>query len=360
MKTLYNLAKPFIFKLDPERAHNITLRTMKAGLVPSVKAVEDPALKIDAWGLTFNNPIGLSAGFDKNAEVIAPILDLGFGFTEVGTVTIKPQDGNPKPRVFRDPETESIINRLGFPNCGLNVFKANLERFLKKRHHYNGVVGINIGMNKGQTDPASDYIGLIRILGPLADYLTVNISSPNTPGLRDLQKPEFLRVLIADLKAARAEICSPDSLPPILIKFAPDLDDTQQEELAHAVVEAKIDGLILTNTTLDRPDTLPESFRAEKGGLSGTPVKEKSTQTIKNFYHLTKGQIPIIGVGGVSTGQDAYDKIKAGATLIQLYTGLVFQGPSVAQSINTELLSLLRTDGYTHISEAIGTDVKTA
>ena len=214
---------------------------------------------------------------------------------------------------------------------------------------------VNIGMNKEQKDPAQDYVALIHALGPMADYLAVNISSPNTPGLRDLQSREALSALITAMKDARAKACG-DHPPPLLIKFAPDLDDTQMEELAKTVVDADIDGLILCNTTLDRPDYLSDRFKDEKGGLSGEPVREKSTAVIKRFYTLTKGKIPIVGVGGISSASDAYEKIKAGASLVQLYTGLVYQGPGVAGAINRGLLDLLNADGFSTITEAIGTD----
>lgn len=321
--------------------------------MPSCPAVADPALQMDIWGLKFPNPVGLSAGFDKNAEVIGPALRMGFGFVEAGTVTPKPQHGNEKPRVFRDPRNEAVINRMGFPNLGMKNFKNNLERFLGHRTKPQGVVGINIGMNKSQTEPAKDYCVLIKMLAPLADYITINISSPNTPGLRDLQKREPLLELLSAVKEERARTCG-NHPPPLLLKLAPDLDEAQCEELAKAVLEAEIDGLILGNTTLDRPPFLPEKFRAEKGGLSGQPLTAKSTAIISRFYQLTSGKIPIVGVGGIANGAQAYEKIKAGASLVQLYTGLVFKGPGVAHSINRELLNLLKADGYSHIREAVG------
>lgn len=357
MTDLYALTRPLMFALSPESAHNAALKMMKCGLMPRVEPVIDSRLHTKLWDLDFANPVGLSAGFDKNAEVIAPILNLGFGFTEVGTVTPKPQDGNPKPRVFRDVENEAVINRLGFPNVGLVAFKDNLEKFRALKNKPSGIVGINIGMNKGQTDPASDYLDLMRVLAPKADYLTINISSPNTPGLRDLQKRAFLIELIGQLQEERARLCK-DRLPPLLIKLAPDLSEAQQEELASAALDAQIDGLILTNTTLDRPETLEPSFRAEKGGLSGAPVRDKSTKMIRSFYTLTKGQIPIIGVGGISTAEHAYEKIKAGASLVQLYTGMIYQGPRIARNINEGLAEYLARDGFKNISEAVGKDVK--
>lgn len=354
MPDFYQLARPLLFRIDPERAHTMTIKAFKAGVVPACRPpVKNQALEQTIWGLRFPNPLGMAAGFDKNAEVIGPIFDLGFGFVEAGTVTPKPQHGNPKPRLFRDPDHEAVINRLGFPGVGMNGFKTNLEKFLAGKSRPPGVVGINIGMNKSQTEPAKDYTILIRMLGPMADYLTINISSPNTPGLRDLQQKEPLTALLETVMEERARSCG-NHPPPLLVKLAPDMDDDQRGEIAATLMNAGIDGIILTNTTLARPDYLPEPFRAHPGGLSGAPLRDMSTQAIAAFYRFTKGKIPIIGVGGISSGHDAYDKIKAGASLLQLYSALVFKGPAVANSVNEELLMLLKTDGYGNIGQAVG------
>lgn len=355
--SLYALVKPAIFKIDPETAHGMTIKALKTGMIKSCKPIESDRLKQRIFNEDFINPVGLSAGFDKNAEVIAPILNLGFGFTEVGTVTPKPQAGNPRPRIFRDPKSESVINRMGFPNGGLRVFKSNITSYLADGNRKGGLVGINIGMNKEQLDPAKDYCHLIKELSEQADYLTVNISSPNTPGLRNLQEKEPLTELIKAMKNA-LHIASPNFPPALLIKLAPDLSEQQQKEIAQTLMENKVDGVILSNTTLDRPESLPEGFRAQKGGLSGVPVREKSTQIIRNFYKLTEGKLPIIGVGGISNATHAYEKIKAGASLVQLYTGMIYQGPEIANNINKGLLELLDKDGFNHISEAIGADHK--
>lgn len=347
---LYKTLSPLIFKLDPECAHNATIRAMRSGLFPQIRAVEDSALSQDILGLKFANPVGLAAGFDKNAQVIAAILGLGFGFTEAGTVTPKPQDGNPKPRVFRDVPNEAVINRMGFPNGGMDVFKANVAA---TKCDGAGVLGINIGMNKTQTNPADDYAFLIEELGALADYLTINISSPNTPGLRDLQQREPLLELLAAVCEARESHCAGK---PIFVKLAPDLDDAKIKELAQAVIDGGVDGLILSNTTLDRPTRLDSNFAAEKGGLSGRPLTQKSTDIVRKFYRATGGTLPIIGVGGISSAADAYAKVKAGASLVQLYTGLIYKGPTIAREINRGLVELLRADGYAHISDAVGVE----
>ncbi len=359
MPDFYKHIAPLLFKVDPETAHGLTIKVLKTGLMPCMKVPADPLLEQVLWGLKFPNPVGLSAGFDKNAEVVGAAFRMGFGFVEPGTVTPKPQAGNPRPRIFRDPESFSVINRMGFPNGGMLSFKSNFEKFLGRKPRPSGVVGINIGMNKTQSEPIKDYRILIRNLGPLADYLTVNISSPNTPGLRDLQKREFLLELIGILKEECSKACG-ESPPPILVKLAPDLSAEQQEELAKTALDAKIDGLILTNTTLDRPEHLPESFRAEKGGLSGAPLLHKSTEVIRNFYRLTEGKIPLIGVGGISNGHDAYRKIRAGASLVQLYTALVFHGPALVGDIIQDLGAMLRKDGFSNITEAVGADHKSA
>lgn len=348
--------KPFFHALDPENAHKISIASMKKGVYFRFNAIKDPRLKVSLWGRQFPNPVGLAAGFDKNADVIGPMLNMGFGFVEVGTVTPKPQEGNPSPRIFRDVKNNAVINRMGFPNKGLHVFKQNIENFLDQKPRAAGVVGINIGMNKDQKNPAHDYCQLLRSLGSYGDYFTINISSPNTPGLRDLQQRDNLLALLSRIKEERTKSCDKNFPPPLLVKLAPDLTEAEQEEVAQTVLEAKIDGLILTNTTLERPDFLPEKFRAETGGLSGAPLTEKSTQVIRNFYRLTKGQIPIIGVGGISSGADAYEKIKAGASLIQIYSALVFKGPELANQINKDLIQFIERDGFKSITDAIGVD----
>ena len=360
MKTAINLARaypllrPVLFAMDAETAHRLTIKALKI-LPVQMAEHHDAALRVTLWDRNFPNPLGLAAGFDKNAETIAPMLGFGFGFVEVGTVTPKPQAGNPRPRVFRDRAAEAVINRMGFPNIGMNAFKSNFEKFLERRPRPAGIVGINIGMNKSQTDPAKDYCMLVRTLGPFADYLTVNISSPNTPGLRNLQDPEAFRDLVGQIMEERTRACGKQMPPPLLVKLAPDLDAAQQAALAKAALDSGIDGLILTNTTLDRPDHLPEDFRMEKGGLSGRPLTDKSTAVIRNFYRLTGGKLPIIGAGGVSNAADAYAKIRAGASLVQLYSALAFKGPGVVKEMTSELSDLLKADGFARVQDAVGT-----
>ncbi len=341
--------------MDAEQAHMLTLKALKLGLVPKPARVNHQALRVSLWNRFFPNPVGLAAGFDKNAEVIGQMLGLGFGFVEAGTVTPKPQEGNPRPRVFRRAEHEAVINRMGFPSVGVAQFKDNLQKFLARKPHPEGVIGVNIGMNKGQTDAASDYTGLIRSLGGMADYLTINISSPNTPGLRDLQQKEPLFDLLGAVMEERDRSCGFNP-PPVLVKLSPDLTDEQMVDIAEVLILRKVEGVILTNTTLYRPDELPGDFTAEKGGLSGAPLTDISTGAIRRFYALTDGKLPIIGAGGIMNGVDAYAKIRAGASLVQVYSGLVFHGPDLIRKINLDLLEMIAADGFAHISEAVGAD----
>lgn len=355
----YKAIRPFIFLLSPELAHRLTLKALKYAprfLMPKPTKLS-PTLESVLWGRVFPSPVGLAAGFDKNAESLSGLFHLGFGFVEAGTVTVKPQAGNPRPRIFRCPEHNAVINRMGFPNAGVAVFKENIRKFLEQKPRPNGVLGLNIGMNKDQTDAAKDYTALIRSLAPMADYLTINISSPNTPGLRNLQEKGPLSELLTAVMVERKESCG-DHPPPLLIKLAPDLNDQQLSDIADVLLAHKVDGVILTNTTLDRPAFLPEKFRGEKGGLSGNPLTQKSTDIIRRFYALTKGQIPIIGAGGIGSATDAYAKIRAGASLVQIYSNLIFHGPALVATINEGLTDLLSRDGYKSIAEAVGADHK--
>ncbi|PCH98891.1 MAG: dihydroorotate dehydrogenase (quinone) [Alphaproteobacteria bacterium] len=348
------IALPFLRCLDAEKAHNLTLSALKTGLMTRKAKTPSQALSLSLFGRVFPNPVGLAAGFDKNSDVPDAMLGYGFGFVEVGTVTPKPQEGNPKPRVFRDVSSKSVINRMGFPNGGSDVFEENYQKFREDGKNKNGIVGINVGKNKDQDDALADYVALVHRFGKQADYLTVNISSPNTAGLRDLQNPDELLPFLRQLVIVRNARCK----TPLLVKLAPDLDEQQCKDIAKCVLESGIDGLILTNTTLDRPETLPQAFRAQMGGLSGCLLQEKSLNTIRIFYKELGGKIPIIGAGGIDDAQSAYAKIKAGASLVQLYTGLVYQGPALPAKINHGILKLLRQDRYSSIAEAIGADHK--
>lgn len=355
MKSLYHLIRPLIFCMAPEFAHTATLWSLKLGVVIPFSQTPHTMLRTVLWNRVFPNPVGIAAGFDKNAEVVGPLFKMGFGFAELGTVTLKPQIGNPKPRIFRCVPAEAVINRMGFPSQGVAKFKENLSRFLGRKPRPAGVIGINIGMNKDQTDPAQDYTALIRTLGPMADYLAINISSPNTPGLRNLQQKEPLADLLTAVMAERAHSCG-DHVAPLLVKLAPDLSDEMLEDIAEVLLDKKVDGVILTNTTLARPEDLPEEFAEQKGGLSGAPLTDISTAIIRRFYALTRGKIPIIGVGGIMSGLDAYSKIRAGASLIQIYSGLVYEGPELVRNIHHDLVEFLKADGFSHISEAVGAD----
>ncbi len=350
MTSLPDLALPLFMALSPEAAHRASILALR--LMPLRAASPDPApLRVKLWGRSFPNPVGLAAGFDKHAEAPDAMLGLGFGFVEIGTVTPRPQDGNPKPRLFRLPEDRAVINRLGFNSEGLDAVTARLAA----RRGRGGIVGANIGKNRDSENAAADYVACVARLAPLADYLAVNVSSPNTPGLRDLQKKAALVELIAQLKLARAK-SSPKRPPPLLLKIAPDLSPKEIVGIAEAALESAIDGLIVSNTTVARPKDLKSKFARETGGLSGKPLFAPSTALLAEMYRLTGGRIPIIGVGGIASGADAYAKIRAGASLVQLYTALTYEGVGLAARIKRELLELLKRDGFKNVAEAVGAD----
>lgn len=340
---LYPLFRPFAFALDAERAHRLTIRALKL-LPPGVPATPDPMLSISVAGLDFPNPVGLAAGFDKDAQVHRQMLGFGFGFVEVGTLTPLPQPGNPKPRLFRLVEDRAVINRLGFNNAG----QPAAVRRLAKRDRTRGIVGVNVGANKDSPDRIGDYVaGVMATLG-VADYLTINISSPNTPGLRALQDEGALDALLEAVMEARG------AGPPVFLKVAPDLDPEQIDAIAKAAIDRRLDGLIVGNTTISRP-MLASRHRNEAGGLSGAPLKPLALQRLKDFRAATGGALPLIAAGGIENGVDAFDRIRAGASLVQLYTALVYQGPGLAEEINGELRRLLKLNGFASIREAIGT-----
>ncbi len=334
----------------PELLHNFFLQALKFNFFKKKKKFENLNTKV--FGKQFDNPIGLAAGFDKNAEVINGSFNLGFGFVEVGTVTPMPQIGNPKPRVFKIPEFEAIIQRLGFNNAGIEVFLNNLKKIKKNERE---VLGVNIGKNKNSRDPISDFKFLYNLVQPYADYVTVNISSPNTPGLRDLQKKHKLEKILSTLSKFKKK--------KTFIKLSPDLSDKELQDICRLSLTSKVvDGLILTNTTISRNNLYSKPVRdfwkiSEEGGLSGPPLRKLSNKIIKKIYKLTKGKIVLIGVGGISNGRDAFEKISCGCSLLQLYTSLVFKGPNVVVNILSELSRLLKDKGIKKVEDLVGKNI---
>ena len=347
---LLNLIKIF----PPEIAHSITLRLLKLKINTTTQT-DHPILKQHFLGLDFSNPIGLAAGFDKNAEVINQILNLGFGFTEIGTVTPSPQEGNLKPRIFRLSEDEAIINHLGFNNKGSEKVLKKLKKINVSNLNY-GIVGINIGKNKNSEDAISDYCYCLEKLGPFGHYVTINISSPNTPGLRDLQLRGKIENLVKKLQNIQEKLNSIKSKP-IFLKISPDLNDEQLRDIALMSLANNVSGLIISNSTVERPTNLNSSHRTEIGGLTGKPLFLHSTLALKKMYTLTNANIPLIGVGGISNGKECYEKIKSGANLVQLYTALTFQGPKIISKIKKELVDLIKTDGFNNVKEVVGKEV---
>ncbi len=354
MSVLFDRAAAVLRLLPPETAHRVTVRSLRAGLAPRHPSPDSPLLSVQLWGRTFPNPIGLAAGFDKNAEVPDAMLRFGFGFVETGTVTPRPQAGNPRPRLFRLTEDAALINRLGFNNDGLPAAAVRLAA----RRGRPGIVGANIGKNRDTTDDIDDYVQGVEALAPLADYLVVNVSSPNTPGLRNLQRKEIVTRLIDALARARSKTV-PENAPPLLLKIAPDLTPEEAGDLAEVALASALDGLIIANTTLSRPADLQSRQGHEAGGLSGRPLFALSTDLLAFMYRETAGKVPLIGVGGIASGRDAYDKIRAGASLVQLYTALVYQGPGLIVRLKRELLDCLARDGFPTVTAAIGSAAHT-
>ncbi|WP_188261003.1 quinone-dependent dihydroorotate dehydrogenase [Azospirillum tabaci] len=355
MIDLFPIVGPVLRSFDPETAHGLTIKALSSGLMPPVREKDDPILRTTVMGLDFANPVGLAAGFDKNAEVVDAMLRLGFGFVEAGSVTPRPQPGNPKPRLFRAPEQGAVINRLGFNNEGLEPFAQRLERRLSGARKATGIVGANLGKNKDTVEAADDYVLGVTRVASLVDYLVVNVSSPNTPGLRTLQGRDPLRTLLGRVLDARTA-CKLAKAPPVLLKIAPDLTDEDKADIAAVVLESGIDGLIVSNTTIARPAEIPEPLRAETGGLSGKPLFAPSTAVLREMYRLTGGKVPLVGVGGIASGADAYAKIRAGASLVQFYSALVYAGPALVLAIRRDLAALLRRDGFASLSDAVGAD----
>jgi len=348
---MFSILRPFLFNLDPESAHDLAIKSLKFNPLPrKIFEVEDEQiLKIELLGKNFPNPIGLAAGFDKSAEVYNSLLKLGFGFIEVGTITPLKQFGNPKPRIFRLEDDGALINRLGFNNDGMKVIKNRIKSGGKK-----GVLGINIGPNKNTKDQKNDFCLGLKNFFDIADYITVNISSPNTESLRDFHDQEKLKDLLLALNKIKKENKTDT---PLLLKVSPDIKDNNISEIVDVATKNDIAAIILTNTTNGNRDNLRSEVKKEEGGLSGEPLQQISTNMIKKFYKQLNGKIPIIGVGGVNSGKSAYEKIIAGASLLQLYTSFVYRGPSIAKDIKKELIQILKTEGLSNIKEAIGKGV---
>ena len=347
---MYSILRPFLFNIDPETAHDLAIKSLKFNPLPSkmFEVEDEQMLKVKLLGKNFPNPIGLAAGFDKSAEAYSSLLRLGFGFVEVGTVTPLKQFGNPKPRIFRLKDDYALINRLGFNNDGIEIIKNRIKSDGKK-----GILGVNIGPNKETKDQKNDFCLGLKNFFDIADYITVNISSPNTEGLRDFHDQEKLKDLLLALNKIKKENKTDISL---LLKVSPDIEDNHISEIVDVATKNNIAAIILTNTTNGNRDNLKSELKKQEGGLSGEPLQQISTNMIKKFYKQLNKKIPIIGVGGVNSGKSAYEKIIAGASLLQLYTSFVYKGPSVAKDIKKELIQILKTEGLNNIKEAIGKD----
>jgi len=346
---------PVLRWFDPEDAHRLAIQGLR--FLPPIKPrPDDPKLAVRAFGLNFPNPVGMAAGFDKSAEVPDALLRLGFGFVEIGSVTPKPQEGNPRPRLFRLERDEAIINRMGFNNDGA---EAALRRLAARAQH-GGIVGVNVGANKDSPDRVADYVKLIETFAPVASYFTVNVSSPNTPGLRNLQEGALLDELLARVIDARERVRQKAGDTPVLLKIAPDLSLAQLDDVVQVARSRRVDGMIVSNTTIARPSTLREQARAkEQGGLSGRPLFRLSTRMVAETYVRVEGAFPLIGVGGVDSGGAALTKIRAGASLIQLYSSLVYKGLGLVDEIKRDLTSTLLRTGRDSLSEIVGADAAT-
>ena len=344
---MFSVLRPFLFNLDPETAHDLAIKSLKLNPFPKkmFEVEDEQMLKVEIFGKQFPNPIGLAAGFDKSAEAYNSLLKLGFGFVEVGTITPLKQRGNPKPRIFRLENDRALINRLGFNNDGIETVKSRIKSEEKK-----GILGVNIGPNKDTKDQKNDFCLGLKNFYDIADYITINISSPNTVGLRDFHEQEKLKDLLNVLNKIKKD--NKTNIP-LLLKVSPDIKDNYISEIINAAINYKISAIILTNTTNTNRDHLVDKIE-EEGGLSGEPLQKISTNMIKKFYKQLNGRIPIIGVGGVNSGKSAYEKILAGASLLQLYTGFVYRGPSAAKDIKKELIEILKSEGISNLKDVIG------
>lgn len=346
MAVWYRAADAVLSRFDAEDAHGLAIRALKIGLAPRDRRPDAPSLAVTVWGRTLANPIGLAAGFDKNAEVPDAMLAMGFGLVEIGSVTPKPQDGNPRPRLFRLGEDRGVINRMGFNGEGLDAARSRLRARTRR-----GFVGVNVGANKDSTDRTADYVTCAAALAPYADYLVCNVSSPNTPGLRNLQG----RTQLADLLKRVQDAIAAKPVP-LLVKIAPDATDDDLDDIVAVCRDLRMDGIIVGNTTLARPSSLKSTRREETGGLSGAPLMALSTDVLRKTAQRVERQFPLIGTGGVGSGADAYVKIRAGATLVQLYSMLVYEGPPLVRRIKDELAALLARDRFTSVADAVGVD----
>lgn len=354
MTIVFTLAKPFLHRMNPEKAHDLTIQTLKH-FPPQRKKSDDPRLQVKLWGMSFDNPLGLAAGFDKNGEVPDAMLGLGFGFVECGTVTPLAQKGNPQPRLFRLPLDEAVINRFGFNNDGHDAVLQNL----KNRKIHNGIVGVNVGANKDSTDRITDYVKGIRAFAAVASYFTINISSPNTPGLRAMQSREILDDLLAYTLHERDEMTRSHTKKPLLLKIAPDISLQELDDIVEICRKRSIDGLIISNTTIKRPKSLHDvTHRLQTGGLSGKPLYPLSTKILSEAYQRVENQFPLIGVGGVNSARTAIGKIEAGASLIQLYSSLVYEGPRLIDDIKQGLRERLEKDNLSSPLALVGSAIE--
>lgn len=350
LAAVFDIARPLLFALEPEQAHELTLKSLEMGVYPRNSAPDDPRLAVDAWGLAFPNPLGIAAGFDKDARVCDAVLGMGLGFAEAGTVTPRPQAGNPLPRVFRLREDHALINRLGFNSAGHAAALARLEQ-----HPPRGIVGVNVGANKDSGDRAADYVEGVRCFYDVASYFTVNISSPNTPGLRDLQAPAALDDLLGRVLAARSETTAAGKPQrPIVVKLAPDIAEDDLAPIVEVLTRRAVEGIAIGNTTLARTGLRDTLLAKEAGGVSGRPLFHRSTVMLARVYRLTGGRVPLIGIGGIDSGAAAIAKIEAGATLLQLYTGLVFEGPGLVARIKRDLMRYAEHKKLARIGDATG------
>jgi len=359
--TVYRLlVRPILFRLPPETAHELALQSLSflpQGLI--AKRFNNPALKIERFGLSFSNPVGLAAGFDKNGVVLRPLAALGFGFIEAGTVTYHPQPGNPLPRLFRLPEDQALVNRAGFNNEGASAFVKRVEQ-----QRPDCVLGVSIGKSKitPLAEATADYLASFELVYKVADYVAVNVSSPNTPQLRDLQQAEQLACLLAALQVRGRELQQRhQKRVPLLVKLSPDLERSDLETIVEVIDRLRVDGIVATNTTISRDNLRTDPRRVAacgEGGLSGRPLASRSTKMIAQLYELTQGRIPLIGVGGIFNAEDAWEKISAGASLVQLYTGFIYQGPNIAREINEGLSRILAREGFKNLDAAVGSRAK--